>query len=105
MGYYTHHTITKKNDGPYEELDEDELKALEAVASYSQDTYTGCGESVKWYDCDEDMKKFSAGQDPKTVYRVYGVGEESDDVWVMWFSNGRQLARWDLEYKVPEDPP
>jgi hypothetical protein len=43
---------------------------------------------IKWYSHDEDMEKYSRKY-PDTVFRLEGHGEESGDIWVKYFKNGK----------------
>jgi hypothetical protein len=57
-------------------------------------SYSGC----KWYDHEADMKLMSK-KFPKTVFALCGFGEESGDIWVKYFRNGKtykEMAR--IEY-------
>jgi len=42
----------------------------------------------KWYNFDEDMMKLSKAF-PDVVFRLEGDGEESDDVWVTYYKDGK----------------
>ena len=46
------------------------------------------GESCKWYDHEEDMKKISR-MFPSVTFDLYGEGEESGDIWHKYFKNGK----------------
>jgi hypothetical protein len=56
------------------------------------------GESVKWYDHDEEMKAVSKKY-PDLLFTLTGVGEESGDMWCKYYQAGKcqhELAR--IEY-------
>src|SRR5881394_2305568 len=48
-------------------------------------------ESTKWYDHEADMKALSA-EFPKVLFTLRGEGEESGDVWVKYFKNGKMQS-------------
>jgi hypothetical protein len=103
MGYYTHYSMDARN------LNEKEFDALidackerQIVASdtnkygvfdnYSYDisdnsvvfeSYEAC----KWYEHDKDMIEISS-MFPNAVFCLHGEGEESDDLWNTYYSNG-----------------
>jgi len=51
---------------------------------YSFDT----NESIEWYDHESEMKAFSK-RFPDVVFTLHGQGEESGDIWVKYFKNGK----------------
>jgi len=48
-------------------------------------------DSCKWYDHETDMKRLSE-QFPNVVFTLNGRGEESGDVWVKYFKNGKMQS-------------
>lgn len=98
MGYYTQHTLTA-SDG----LQEQYVKELSKLRGYHPEDFLGEGESVKWYDEEEDMIEMSKRY-PDIVFRVDGIGEGDCDVWTHWYKNGRQQV-WCLDYELPDQPP
>ena len=64
-------------------------------------------DSCKWYDHEDDMKRLSR-RFPKSVFTLKGEGEESGDVWVKYFKNGKmqtskaeiKLAEFDAKQLV-----
>jgi hypothetical protein len=46
-------------------------------------------EPCKWYDINEDMKKYS-NQFPDVLFTINGEGEESGDIWCTYFKNGKR---------------
>jgi hypothetical protein len=48
----------------------------------------GYGESIKWYDHESDIKAFSK-RFPDVVFTLHGEGEESGDIWVKYFKDGK----------------
>lgn len=84
MGYYTEFRLTiEKPDshGIYSDSD-----AVIAANEYFKIKYFY--DDHKWYDHIKDMKAFSR-KHPKVVFRLYGKGENDDDMWVKYFSNGK----------------
>lgn len=73
----------------------------EEVLSYLKDyeDYEGCaeilcalsGESLKFYDCEEVMKKLSVSF-KESLFYVYRKGEGSMDVEAMYFKNGKEAS-------------
>ena len=67
-------------------------------------------DAMKWYDYEQDMKELSK-QYPEFYFWLRGDGEESDDLWVACFHNGKSRTLHinidklfiDLESKVVED--
>jgi hypothetical protein len=57
-----------------------------AERSLEQDGSTSDG--CKWYDWEDDMKEFSRKY-PETVFVLKGVGEETGDLWLAYFHNGK----------------
>lgn len=88
MGYYTNYNIYLE-DGPEEEF----AKMLKDI-----DDILGCGDMsafeavyAKWYSMGEDMDRLSRKY-PDITVRIYGDGEESDDLWQTFWHNGRQFS-------------
>ncbi len=47
----------------------------------------GC-DSIKWYEHEKDML-FASTVFPDWIFELSGEGEESGDIWVKWFWNGK----------------
>lgn len=81
MGYYTRHTLT------IVEGDDHETDHEKGIAESND--YMGCfDEEIKWYDHEEDMRKYSKKY-PDVLFKIEGEGEESGDLWVEYHKNGR----------------
>ena len=107
MGYYTCYSMEARNIKDRAEFDGliAALKAREVVVdydnensfgifnNYSFDTFynTAYFESYdehKWYEHDKDMIEISA-MFPNVVFCLHGEGEEHDDLWNAYYSNGK----------------
>lgn len=107
MGYYTYYTVNgykNKEDMSYDvngldkELDyqvANELNKL--IYETDEELPDACGwnylddmfcESMKWYNCQQDMLEISR-KFPTLWFKVEGIGEEYDDRWVMYVHNGK----------------
>lgn len=45
-------------------------------------------DDTKWYRHDEEMLELSK-QFPETVFYLYGVGEDNNDMWYKYYKNGK----------------
>lgn len=45
-------------------------------------------DSCKWYEHEDDMKRISK-EFPEVLFTLHGNGEESGDIWVKYFKNGK----------------
>lgn len=82
MGYYTDFELTYS--GP---MNEDALIEALNTTGYRWDHSLSLY-GMKWYDCNEDMKKISE-LFPYTLFQLDGKGEESGDIWRTFFKNGK----------------
>lgn len=57
-------------------------------AAYSIDGSGGSQDESKWYDHQEDLKAFSQKY-PQHLFILKGKGEESGDIWMKYFLNGK----------------
>lgn len=82
MGYYTLHRleIIEGNDHitDYE-------KEIGELSDYRTSTFK---DSIKWYDHKEHMLSYSKFH-PKTLFKLFGEGEESGDLWQEYYLNGK----------------
>lgn len=78
MGYNTRYELT---------VDGHEIKAhelgIEDLVGHDPFEY-----SCKWYSHEEEMRKYSK-KHPECLFELRGEGEESLDVWVKYFKNGK----------------
>ena len=64
------------------------LREVVEEADYALDEEGGTESTCKWYDHENDLKGFSkicAG----TLFTLHGEGEESGDIWVKYFKDGK----------------
>lgn len=66
--------------------------------------YTYCfDDDIKWYSHQEDMKIYSE-KHPTVLFKLTGIGEEPDDIWVEYYKNGKmQRCKGEIVYP-PFDP-
>ncbi|EKT4500965.1 hypothetical protein JE943_000947 [Flavobacterium psychrophilum] len=83
MGYYTRHKLTII-DG------EDNINYEQEIADSTTDYSSLFDDSIKWYDCEKDMKEYSKNH-PNVVFCINGEGEESGDIWKAYFQNGKMF--------------
>lgn len=108
MGYYTSFslTISQMSNKP---LSEEDCKFLSAelqrmnVFEYGRydDPFLSSFEAyaTKWYECEEDMKLLSS-KFPTLLFTLDGHGEDSEDIWVAYFMDGReQFAKAQIVYE------
>ena len=123
MGYYTSFelevaraTAVKQNiPVDFEYLDDDERRMAIALVreheneklsenvKYALDEDGNTYGSTKWYDCTGDMIALTAGND-KYIYAITGAGEESGDIWVKAFFDGKMIYSWKLDFTTPKIP-
>lgn len=84
MGYYTRFDLEIPE---CESSVDGHKKAISELTSYGP--HFGCfDDSIKWYDYEEDMRKYSK-QHPETLFKLIGEGEETGDLWHAYFKNGK----------------
>lgn len=114
MGYYTDFTVKvmEVEEGqlvnakdPTGFLSEDIDNHLEEISHYQFEWWDGmqCSINAKWYDFDNDIKKLSLIY-PDNVFQVDGIGEESGDVWRMYYANGKSHSCKVVTTYSPYDP-
>lgn len=65
-----------------------ELDGDDADILFALDEDGGCNQHCTWHESDEDMARYSKWF-PKIVFRLDGEGEESEDMWVAYFHDGK----------------
>lgn len=94
MGYYTEYTISAVNAPEREDEFQD---ALEAITGFHMDF--DWNDRCKWYSHQEHMKELSLLY-PDVLFKLEGEGEESGDLWIMYFQNGKQqICRATITYE------
>lgn len=95
MGYYTTYNLTVIDGDSIliAELREENESANYAISNNGEYQYT-----CKWYDHEKDLKAFSA-KHPQAVFKLSGEGEESGDLWVKYFKEGKvQVSKAKITY-------
>ena len=89
MGYYTQHTleILENESNKTEEEIIAELRDENDDAEYAIEANGKCQEETKWYDCTDDMIKFSL-KHPKVLFLMHCNGEDSER-WRIYVQNGK----------------
>lgn len=84
MGYYTDYEIQMENEpiGLLSYLSKEDM-----LESYLFAALTGQGSEMKWYEHEEDLRKFSKDF-PATLFRLDGRGEDGE-VWIKYFKDGK----------------
>ena len=95
MGYYTSYTLVEVLSTVTNKKEDFDLYEEEINEEY--DVYLG--EDTKWYDFDDDMKKYSK-QHPDLLFTFHTVGEEHDDSAMRYFKNGKYfIAEAEITYE------
>lgn len=91
MGYYTRHKLRIVQG----DTEVDHEKQIEELADY-QDLFS---DTVKWYDCNKDMREYSKSY-PDVLFEISGEGEEGGDIWIKYFRNGKaQLCKATITFE------
>lgn len=102
MGYYTRYEVEAMNDSM--ELDMatmgEDMPIEELIGTYTGGYSNPFEESCKWYDHMVDMDRFSKDF-PNVTFKLTGTGEESGDMWVAYFRNGKSYKE---KAKITYDP-
>lgn len=80
MGYHTDYMLNIDGKG-WEEVHDLVMKEID------QGDLSFC----TWYDHEKDMIEISKKY-PKHIFKLYGVGEAGEDLWVKYFKNGECQA-------------
>ena len=100
MGYYTKYSLDLviPDTVDYDHYDVISALRTDTNAEYALDEEGSFGGECKWYYHEEDLKKFSK-QFHETVFVLKGEGEDSGDLWLKYFYNGKmQMAPAQIFY-------
>jgi hypothetical protein len=98
VGYYTYYALKV-----HPEQGDDDQAHKEAIASNAGYTSAHLWEdSTKWYEYEDIMREYSMLH-PELTFVLDGDGEQSGDIWRMWFKNGKH-RRWDANVERPAEP-
>lgn len=108
MGYCTTYDLTLLDPKDMTEIEDtsiiDKVVALlreKGVIGYALDENLSYYDSVKWYEHEEDMLAVSK-RIPDVLIRLWGSGDEAEDLWEHYFLNGKsQYCRAEIP---PFDP-
>lgn len=99
MGYYTKFKLTiskyigEKADPSETRINGDsiikQLRESSIGARCAFDCYGETLDDTKWYDSTKEMIAFSL-KHPDILFKLEGEGEESGDIWISYFLNGKQ---------------
>lgn len=81
MGYYTRHELEVVKGNDYVT---DYKKEISELAGYG-DCFD---DSIKWYEHEKDMREYSK-KHPNVIFKLSGESEESSDIWVEYYKNGK----------------
>ena len=86
MGYYTDYNLTAHGATDEQRAEMNKIIIQEWGLEEWGD---GWWCNAKWYDHDKDMLRLSLLY-PNILFELQGDGEESDDMWVTWYKNGKK---------------
>jgi len=100
MGYYTNYRLELENaEAP--DIISTLLKENEDAA-WALDDEGYSKNEAKWYNAQEDIKSFSIKY-PNTLFKLFGDGEESEDLWVLFAKNDKsyveELVNRNIKFK------
>jgi len=100
MGYTTSHTlIVHVPQGDSSDVIDD-LRNTSDSAKYAINDTGGTEEPCKWYQHEEDLRDFSKKY-PDLLFELKGAGEDSGDIWVEYYKNGKMQR---VEARIIFDP-
>jgi hypothetical protein len=95
MGYYTNYTLKlEKNNQKIIK----HLREINQCAKHAIDKNGDTLEQLKWYQHESDLCDFSLKY-PDIILKLYGEGDENNDLWIKYFKNGKmQLCKAIINY-------
>ncbi len=67
-------------------------------AQYSINEIGECIEECTWYEHEKEFKIFSK-KFPDVVFKLYGIGEDTEDLWIKYFRKGKmQICKAEIKY-------
>jgi uncharacterized protein YuzE len=96
MGYYTGYSLTVSGNNELAIIAE--LRSRYESAGYALTENGDTQDTCKWYDHETDLAYFSK-QNPEALFTLNGNGEDSPDLWVKYFKNGKkQICKGEIVY-------
>ena len=105
MGYYTYFDLQVLNEDEFSQ--EEIAKASHRLAEIMGEDNANnprfdnfewiSYDSMKWYESAENMRQL-AKEFPKMLFRLYGNGEDSEDMWIDYYQGDRYHSQgwhWD----------
>lgn len=93
MGYYTYHELGH-NDMSGDVDHESDINKLAGYSGLFE------GEATKWYDHEKHMREYSKRY-PLITFELNGEGEETGDIWVEYYRNGKMQR---IKAQIKFDP-
>jgi hypothetical protein len=87
MGYHTYYNVNLIPDDRRMEIIEDLRNTYES-ARWGLDEHGYCNQDMSWYSWNEDIRKFSEKY-PDVLFVVDGEGDDTEDLWISYFQNGK----------------
>lgn len=84
MGYYTRYKLETSPESALEKVMESVTEEVRYALGYDGSS----GNSTKWHDHEEEMAGISE-RFPDVTFKLHGEGEQSADIWVKYFRNGK----------------
>lgn len=101
MGYHTYYTLDfpDLNRSPHNQEELDSI--LELIRYHIGFKLSLDGdECAKWYDHDDHMLGISTSY-PNILFRLYGEGDEKEDLWFTYYLNGK-MQHCPAEFTFPK---
>lgn len=88
MGYYTTYSLKVTNEDNSVNGIIEELRNYSEYCRYSISQSGSSLESTKWYEHEKELREFSKFF-PEVLFKLSGEGEESGDLWIEYYKNGK----------------